>query len=78
MARVKRTQVTTMDPPAEAGASTPRKKNGKNGKAAADLEAAIRVRAYQLWERRGRQDGHAQADWFQAEAEVRSGDSLTS
>ena len=34
------------------------------------LESAIRARAYELYEKRGRQDGLAQDDWFQAEAEV--------
>ena len=78
MSRAKRAQVTTMEPPAEPATSTwPRKKNGKNGNANAafDLEAAIRARAYELYEQRGRQDGQAQTDWFQAEAEVRSRDS---
>ena len=79
MARVKRAQVTTMEPPAEPATASPRKKNGKNGNANAafDLETAIRVRAYELYEKRGRQDGQAQTDWFQAEAEVRSRDSHT-
>jgi hypothetical protein len=77
MPRAKRAQVTTMEAPAEPATSTsPRKKNGKNGNANAnfDLEAAIRARAYELYEKRGCQDGQAQTDWFQAEAEVRSGD----
>jgi Protein of unknown function (DUF2934) len=78
MPRAKRAQVTTMEAPAEpATAASSRKKNGKNGKngnanAAFDLEAAIRARAYELYEKRGRQDGQAQTDWFQAEAELRS------
>ena len=29
----------------------------------------IRVRAYELFERRGREDGHDLDDWLQAEAE---------
>jgi hypothetical protein len=32
--------------------------------------AEIRLRAYKLYEERGRIDGHAQEDWAQAEAEV--------
>jgi hypothetical protein len=75
MPRAKRAKVTMMEPPAEPATSTsPQKKNGKNGNANAafDLEAAIRARAYELYEKRGRQDGQAQTDWFQAEAEVRS------
>jgi hypothetical protein len=34
------------------------------------LEERIRVRAYQLYEQRGKRDGHALDDWFQAEAEL--------
>jgi len=34
-----------------------------------ELEERIRVRAYELYERRGKQDGHALDDWLQAEAE---------
>ena len=30
----------------------------------------IRLRAYRLYEQRGRVDGHAQEDWVQAEAEI--------
>jgi DUF2934 family protein len=35
-------------------------------------EEKIRTRAYQLYEERGRQDGHAMEDWLQAEAEITS------
>ena len=31
----------------------------------------IRVRAYELFEQRGREDGHELEDWLQAEAELR-------
>ena len=75
MPRAKRAQVTTMEAPTELTTSTSSwKKNGKNANANADfdLEAAIRTRAYELYEERGRQDGQAQNDWFQAEAELRS------
>ncbi len=37
---------------------------------APELEQAIRQRAYGLYEKRGRQDGHDWDDWFQAEAEL--------
>ncbi len=30
----------------------------------------IRTRAYELYEERGREDGHEMDDWLQAEAEV--------
>ena len=35
-----------------------------------ELEERIRVRAYQLYEQRGKQDGQALDDWFRAEAEL--------
>lgn len=34
------------------------------------LEERIRVRAYELYEKRGKRDGHALDDWLQAEAEL--------
>ena len=34
------------------------------------LEEEIRLRAYELYEARGRQDGHELHDWLQAEAEI--------
>jgi hypothetical protein len=37
----------------------------------AALHEAIAHRARELWELRGRVDGHANEDWVQAEAEVR-------
>jgi hypothetical protein len=33
-------------------------------------EENVRVRAYDLYEVRGRIDGHAEEDWLQAESEV--------
>ena len=35
-----------------------------------DLEEKIRRRAYELYQQRGRVDGHALDDWFQAQAEI--------
>jgi Protein of unknown function (DUF2934) len=35
-----------------------------------NLDEAIRCRAYQLYEERGRKDGHDMDDWLRAEAEV--------
>jgi Protein of unknown function (DUF2934) len=35
-----------------------------------DIEERIRERAYELYEQRGRADGFALTDWFQAETEV--------
>jgi hypothetical protein len=37
---------------------------------AVDLKEQIRRRAYDLYEQRGRADGHDLDDWLQAEAEV--------
>jgi hypothetical protein len=36
-----------------------------------DLQEQIRRRAYELYEERGRENGHDLADWLQAESEVR-------
>jgi len=35
-----------------------------------ELEYQIRVRAYQLYEARGRKDGHELEDWFRAKEEL--------
>ena len=35
-----------------------------------DVEEKIRRRAYELYQQRGRVDGHALDDWFQAQAEI--------
>ena len=35
-----------------------------------ELEEQIRLRAYELYESRGREDGHQVEDWLQAEGEV--------
>ena len=37
---------------------------------AVDLEERIRRRAYELYEQRGREDGHDAEDWLAAEAEL--------
>jgi hypothetical protein len=37
---------------------------------AEDLESRIRERAYELYEARGREDGHELEDWIRAEEEV--------
>ena len=34
------------------------------------LEHSIRIRAYEIYEQRGRVQGHALEDWLQAEAEL--------
>jgi hypothetical protein len=35
-----------------------------------ELEYQIRHRAYELYEERGRKDGHELEDWFRAEEEI--------
>jgi hypothetical protein len=42
--------------------------NGNSLESALDLEEQIRRRAYELYERRGREAGHETEDWLQAEA----------
>lgn len=37
-----------------------------------EIEEKIRVRAYQLYEQRGRADGHDLEDWLRAKAEAES------
>jgi DUF2934 family protein len=41
-----------------------------------DEEDRIRLRAYELYEKRGKHDSHALGDWLQAEAELRERKSL--
>ncbi len=40
---------------------------------ASDQRVQIALRAYALYEQRGRQDGHAEDDWLQAERELLEG-----
>jgi len=42
------------------------------------VDEKIRRRAYELYEQRGRRDGHELDDWLQAEAEVTAKKSKTS
>jgi hypothetical protein len=35
-----------------------------------ELEYQIRLRAYELYEARGQEDGHEQEDWFRAREEL--------
>lgn len=41
-----------------------------NGFSPANLESEIRLRAYELYEQRGRTPGHEAEDWLAAEREV--------
>lgn len=38
-----------------------------------NLEEEIRKRAFELFEARGREEGHALEDWLRAEEEIKSG-----
>jgi hypothetical protein len=48
------------------------KKPSTIGRTAAEetSEEQIRIRAYELYEARGREDGHDLEDWLEAEAEI--------
>lgn len=48
------------------------KKTQASGRTAAEpnQEELIRSRAYELYEERGREDGHEAEDWLEAEAEI--------
>ena len=35
-----------------------------------DIQEQVRRRAFELYEQRGREDGHDQDDWLQAESEL--------
>jgi Protein of unknown function (DUF2934) len=50
----------------------PTKKVSTFGRTATEInnEEQIRIRAYELYEARGREDGHDQEDWLEAEAEI--------
>jgi len=42
----------------------------RKAKSVSNAEEKIRLRAYQLYEERGKIEGHALDDWLQAEAEI--------
>jgi hypothetical protein len=48
----------------------PIKKHSENVATDTTLEEQIRLRAYALYEGRGREDGHDLDDWLRAEAEL--------
>jgi hypothetical protein len=50
--------------------SKPRKPRSTNTTRPSHTEERIRLKAYEIYERRGRIDGFALDDWLQAEAEV--------
>jgi hypothetical protein len=50
--------------------SAPIKLDLEKTDSAGELQDQIRARAFQLYEQRGRDDGHDLDDWLQAEAEL--------
>ena len=42
----------------------------KTNEATSNVQEEIRQRAYEIYEQRGRQDGHDLEDWLQSESEV--------
>ena len=50
--------------------SVPIKTNLQKPQDGGELQNQIRARAFQLYEQRGRDDGHDLDDWLQAEAEL--------
>jgi hypothetical protein len=64
----KKTTTRARKPAPQTNGSTPELHVAQNG----NLEETIRVRAYELYLSRGRQDGAHEHDWFQAESEIRS------
>lgn len=58
-------------PPSPAVRKSPEGRGGKAPGLSAD--ARIAIRAYELYEQRGRQDGYALEDWLRAEREIRRG-----
>ena len=49
---------------------TPLKTITQTTESTSELQEQIRRRAYELYEQRGRDDGHELDDWLQAESEV--------
>ena len=72
MATAKRARTNSKKAPATAAASVTAVPANGNGASAFNVESAIRARAFELYEKRGRQDGFAQQDWLQAESEILS------
>lgn len=50
--------------------STAKETSQNSRESAVDLQEQISRRAYELYERRGREDGHEVEDWLQTEAEL--------
>ena len=44
----------------------------KGNAAIARADTEVQTRAYELYEPRGRSDGHAEQDWYQAETDLKA------
>jgi hypothetical protein len=55
-------------------ARTPRSKDNRENKEIPGLHGRVALRAYQLFESRGRVHGRDWEDWFRAEKEILSGE----
>ncbi len=53
-------------------ATTTKRRTRRKSVTAEQFEQLVRERAYELYQSRGGIHGDDQADWFQAEAEIRS------
>ena len=51
-------------------ASTPLRTNPRGQETSGDTLEQIRMRAYEIYEQAGREDGHDVDHWLQAEAEI--------
>jgi len=54
----------------ENGNSNPQNGSSRNGSSPLDVDAAIRLRAYELYAQRGYVEGFEKEDWLTAEREV--------
>ena len=78
MATPKRARTTSSTPRSKKAAATPAQESTalpqtQSAKSNGYSLEAVRVRAYQLFEQRGRVHGFDVEDWFRAEAEVATG-----
>ena len=72
MATPKRARTTSSTTRSQKAAANPAQENAAlpQSQSNGNVEEAIRVRAYQLFEQRGRIHGYDVEDWFRAKAEV--------
>ena len=75
MATPKRARATSSTPRSKKAADTsaPESTALQATQGNGNIEEAIRLRAYQLFEQRGRTHGHDVDDWFRAKAEISTG-----